>query len=110
MGSIYGLVGVGFTFPRQASVEVTYTGGYLDDDAAGFSAAQLEEWSYTRAGAHISLAVARQVAHEFRRREKGLDGMESVSEAQTTFTLSKEPWLPEVRAVIDQMMVRLWPC
>jgi len=79
-------------------VEITYTAGYVD----GLSSGQQWVWGIDEASAELRLAATKQVAWEFRQKDREREGVASRSEAGATVAFLTEPWLPEVMEILKR--------
>ena len=88
-------------YPGEQALQVIYTGGYDPASAYGQSGTV----NYTAIPGHLEEAVRHQVVYEFRRR-KDL-GLQSISFPDGSIQVqNKDPWLPKVKAVLDDFKFR----
>lgn len=92
------------TFRWPESLEVTYTGGYIQATQP-YDASELE-FGWESAGQDIELSIVKQVAEMYHRKTRQRDGLVSQSVEGVSSTFTEKALLADVKKVWDS--VREW--
>lgn len=91
------LLSTGFYDAPQV-VEITYTAGY----ATGLAEAKAWLWGQDTASADLTMAATKQVAWEFRQKDREREGVASRSDAGGSVSFLNTEWLLEVKAILNR--------